>query len=104
MKIFVAIIAVVTLAALVVVIVQKRKSVDVELTSGELKIREVVREVYAGNIVAERIERRASDAVLIAELRNEKLKELTINLSSLARKCEKEGLSVPAQKAALRFD
>jgi len=44
-----------------------------------------------------------SDKRLIAELRNENLKELNINLSSLARKLENEGLSVPALKASLRF-
>ena len=44
------------------------------------------------------------NAVLIAELQNEKLKELKINLSSLARKHEQEGLSLPVIKMGLRFN
>lgn len=82
----------------------KRRPSPAQLAPGEAEIRDLVREVYAGNIVSERIERNGSDAVLVAELQNEKLKELKINLSSLARKHEQEGLSLPAIKVGLRFD
>ena len=101
MKIAILVINVIALVA-VVVVVSRRKSA-VELTAAELKVRDAVREVYAGNIVSERVVIEGSDKRLIAELRNENLKELNINLSSLARKLENEGLSVPALKASLRF-
>lgn len=104
MKIAITIIVVLLIVAVVAVIVAKRQASTVELTPGETKIRDLVREVYAGNIVSERVERNGSDAVLIVELRNEKLKELKINLSSLARKHEQEGLSLPVIKLSLRFD
>jgi len=104
MKIAIAIIVVVLVVAVVAVIVGKRRVHTAELTPGETKIRDLVREVYAGNIVSERVERSGSDAVLVAELQNEKLKELKINLSSLARKHEQEGLSLPVIKMSLRFD
>src|SRR4051794_3898951 len=104
MKIAIAIIAVLVVVAAVAVIVAKRRASTAELTPGETKIRDLVREVYAGNIVSERVERNGPDAVLVAELQNEKLKELKINLSSLARKHEQEGLSLPVIKMSLRFD
>lgn len=59
---------------------------------------------YNGPILRERIERNGSDAVLVAELQNEKVKELKINLSSLTRKHEEDGLSLPVLKMSLRFD
>jgi hypothetical protein len=104
MKIAIAIVVVVVVVAVVAVIVAKRRQPGAELTPSETKIRDLVREVYAGNIVSERLERNGSDAVLVAELQNEKLKELKINLSSLARKHEQEGLSLPVIKMSLRFD
>jgi hypothetical protein len=104
MKIAIAIIVVLVVVAVVVVLIAKRRSPGAELTPTETKIRDLVREVYAGNIVSERVERNGSDAVLVAELQNEKLKELKINLSSLARKHEQEGLSLPVIKMSLRFD
>lgn len=75
-----------------------------ELTPGETNIRDLVREVYAGNILSERVERSGPDAMLIAELQHETLKNLTINLSSLARLHEQEGASLPAIRMSLRFD
>lgn len=104
MKIAITIIVVLVALALVAVIVTKRRTSTAQLTPTETKIRDLVREAYAGNIVSERIERNGSDAVLVAELQNEKLKELKINLSSLARKHEQEGLSLPVIKMGLRFD
>jgi len=104
MKIAIAIIAVLAVVAVIAVILAKRRATAAELTAGETKIRDLVREVYTGNIVSERIERHGSDAVLVAELQNVKLKELKINLSSLARKHEQEGLSIPVIKMGLRFD
>lgn len=104
MKITFAIIIVLFVVAVVAVIVAKPRPSTADLSPGETKIRDLVREVYAGNIVSERVERTGSDAVLVAELRNEKLKELKINLSSLARKHEQEGLSLPVIKMSLRFD
>src|SRR5207249_9741882 len=72
------------------------------LTAGESRMLELVREIYAGNIVSERLERSTPDMLLILELRNEKLKELTVNLSSLARKHE-DGVSIPVLKASLQI-
>ena len=69
-------VVVVLVVAVVAVIVATRRTSAAELTPGEIKIRDLVREVYAGNIVSERVVRIDSDAVLVAELRNEKLKEL----------------------------
>jgi len=104
MKIVIAIIVVVVVVAIVAVIAAKRRTAAAELTPSETKIRDLVREVYAGNIVSERVERSGSDAVLVAQLQNEKLKELKINLSSLARKHEQEGLTLAVIKMSLRFD
>lgn len=102
MKIAIAIVVLIVVAVAAVVVA--RWPAQAELIPGETKIRDLVREVYAGNIVSERIERNGSDAVLVAELQSEKLKELEINLSSLARKHEQEGLSLPVIKMSLRFD
>jgi hypothetical protein len=104
MKLAIAIIVVLIVVAVVTVVVARRRTSAAGLTPGETKIRDLVREVYAGNIVNERVERNGSDAMLVAELQNEKLKELKINLSSLARKHEQEGLSLPVIKMSLRFD
>src|SRR3954451_11654969 len=104
MKIAIAIVVILVVVAVVAVIIAKRRASTAELTPGEVQIRDLVREVYAGNIVSERVERNGSDAVLVAELQNEKLKELKINMSSLARKHEQEGLSLPVIKMGLRFD
>jgi hypothetical protein len=104
MKIAIAIIVVLVVVAVAAVIVAKRRAPAAELTPGETKIRDLVREVYAGNIVSERVERSGSDAVLVAELQNESLKELNINLTSLARKHEQEGVSLPVIKMSLRID
>lgn len=104
MKIAIAIIVVLVVVAVAVAVIAKRRGPGAELTPTETKIRDLVREVYAGNVVSERVERSGSDAVLVAELQNEKLKELKINLSSLARKHEQEGLSLPIIKMSLRFD
>jgi hypothetical protein len=75
-----------------------------ELTPGETIIRDVVREVYTGSILSERVQRNGPDAMLTAELQHETLKNLTINLSSLARLHEQEGASLPAIRMSLRFD
>ena len=104
MKIAIAIIVVLVVVAVAVVRIAKSRAPGAELTPTETKIRDLVREVYVGNIVSEHVERNGSDAVLVAELHNEKLKELKINLSSLARKHEQEGLSFPVIKMSLRFD
>ena len=104
MKIAIAVIIVVVVLAVVAVILARRRASSVELTPAETKIRDLVREVYADNIVNERVERSGPDAVLVAELQNEKLKELKINLSSLARKHEQDGLSLPVIKMSLRFN
>src|SRR4051794_33897800 len=73
MKIAITIIVVLVGVAVVAVIVAKRRTSTAQLTPTETKIRDLVREAYAGNIVSERIELSGSDAVLVAELQNEKL-------------------------------
>ena len=98
------VVVVVVVVAVIAVTVAKLRLSAAALTDGETKIRDLVREVYGGNIVGERVERDGPDAVLVAELRNEKLRELRINLSSLARKHEQEGLSLPVIKMSLRYD
>ena len=102
MKIAIAIIVVVVLAITLIVLFQRRKP-TAELTDNEAKVRDLVRQVYGTNILGEQIVRNGSDAVLVVELQNEKLKQLQINLSSLARKHE-EGVSLAVLKASLRFD
>lgn len=104
MKIVIAIIVVVVVVAVVAVNAAKRRIAAAKLTPSENKIRDLVREVYAGNIVSERVERSGSDTVLVTQLQNEKVKELRINLSSLARKHEQEGLTFPVIKMSLRID
>jgi hypothetical protein len=104
MKVAIAAIVVVAVVAIAAAIFAKRRTSSADLTPGETKIRDLVREVYAGNIVSERIERDGADAVLVAGLQNEKLKELRISLSNLSRKHEQEGLSLPVIKMSLRFE
>jgi hypothetical protein len=103
MKLTIAIISGAALA-LVSLLAFRRRRLSGDLTVDEMTIRNLVREVYGANIVSERIERRGSEAVLIAELRNEKLKQLQTNLSSLARKHRDEGVSLPVLKTMMRFD
>ena len=104
MKFAIAIIVVFVAAAGLAILLAQRGTRTAELTAGESKIRDLVREVYAGNIVSERVERDGRDAILFAELRNEKLKRLQVNLTSLARKHEQEGVSLAVLKRSLRFD
>src|SRR5688572_6636196 len=104
MKIAITVIVLLVVVAVAALIIARRRAPAAELRASETKLRDLVREVYAANIVSERVERNGADAVLVAELQNEKLRELKINLSSLARKHEREGLSLPVIKMSLRFD
>ena len=85
-----------------------------DLSEGEQKIQRLIREVYGDAILSERFVR-ASGAVRVeVDLDTNKtthssgtntviVKDLSINLSSLARKQKEEGLSDGAVKASLRF-
>jgi hypothetical protein len=73
------------------------------LSHGERQIRDLVRETYMGNITGEQIVRQGRDAMFSVKLKNEKVEELRINISSLWRK-HKEGASLVALKTAMRFD
>jgi hypothetical protein len=74
------------------------------LTASEVRIRELVRQVYGQHIVKETIAHSGGDAVLKLGLRDEKISSLDINLSSLARQFGAEGPTLAALKAALNFD
>ena len=104
MRIAIALIVLLAVIAVVFLIFAKRRTPNAELSQGETKIRDLVREVYASNILSERVERSGSDAMLVARLQNEKVEELKINLSSLARKHEQEGISLPVIKMSMRFE
>jgi hypothetical protein len=104
---FAVIIVIVFVAAIVALwaaILAKRRKPTVGLSPVEAEIRHVVRKVYAGNIVREHVERAGSDAVLVVELRNATVKDLQINLSSLARKHQQEGDSLPVLIMNLSLD
>jgi flagellar basal body-associated protein FliL len=103
MKIAIVTIIVVVIVAIALIVIVQRRKPTTQLTQNEATIRDLVREVYATKIVTERVTRDGADAVLVVEVQNEKLKQLQINLSSLARKHE-EGASLAALKASLRFD
>jgi hypothetical protein len=73
------------------------------LSLEEFEILKLVREVYGANIVSERIVIQAMDAALVVKLRNEKLRQLKVNLSKMAQN-RKKGESRASLKASLRFD
>jgi hypothetical protein len=73
------------------------------LSQGELEIVLLVREVYGPSIVSERIVPQGPDTGLIVKLQNEKLQQLRVNLSKLAKQ-RKKGTSRKAVKAGFRFD
>jgi hypothetical protein len=97
--------ALLLLVAVVWFMVNRRgqASGEVTLTPQEEQIRTVVREVYGENIVRESLRRQSGDAILALELREEKLDNAEVNLSSLARKHE-EGTSLVLIKAFIRRD
>ena len=76
-----------------------------DLTAGEQKVQALVREVHGAAIIKESFVRDGEDVFAKLELdkTKSKLSELTINLSSLARKQQSEGLTDAALKVALRF-
>jgi hypothetical protein len=74
------------------------------LTADEVRIRELVRQVYGQHIVNENIIHSGGDAVLKLSLRDEKLSKVDINLSSLARKFGPQGPTLAALKAVLNSD
>ena len=99
-------VGVVVLVLVVVVfgVLQSRRSSARELTSDELKIRELVHEVYGDNITSQSVAINDGDAVLTIGLQNENLQSLQINLSNLARKHRDEGVSLAVLKMTVRFE
>jgi hypothetical protein len=73
------------------------------LSPGELEILLLVREVYGANIVSERIVPQGPDTGLIVKLQNEKLQQLRVNLSKLAKQ-RRKGASRKTVKEGFRFD
>jgi hypothetical protein len=100
-RIVLAIGAVVIVIA-VVAAMRARRNASTRLTAGEEEIRGLVHEVYGQHITSEQVARQGNDAILKVDLRDESLKNLSINLTSLARK-HAEGASLPALKTAMRF-
>ncbi len=76
-----------------------------ELTEGEQKIQRLIREVHGDAILSERFVREAGDVKdeLSFDTNKTKIQNLSVNLSSLARKQKDEGLSDGAVKTSLRF-
>ena len=76
-----------------------------DLTAGEQKVQKLVREVHGAAITNETFVRDGEDVFAKLELDKTKSKvsKLEINLSSLARKQQNEGLTDAALKVALRF-
>src|SRR5437870_13505122 len=68
------------------------------LSTDEQKMRSLVNEVFGDKITAEDIVFRDGDAVMTIALRDEKLRSLEVNLSSLARKHKEQGLSIAVIK------
>ena len=102
MRLVVAFIVIAIVLFALMSMLQRRKKAD-GLTAGESTIRDLVRDVYAGKVMSEQVERVDSDAILTVQLRDEKNDKLIANLSSLARKHE-EGASLPALRTSLKFD
>ncbi len=73
-------------------------------TAPESEILDLFREVYGDNITNEQLVRADGDLLLHAELQNENVREIQINLTNLARKHEEEGVSLPVLKMGMRFD
>jgi hypothetical protein len=100
-----AAVGIIVICAIVVSIVamRGRQPHARELTPGEAKIRGFVREVYANNITSEDVTFPEGDAVLTVSLHDAKLAKMDVNLSSLARKQEDEGLTDAVVKLGLKF-
>ena len=103
MKEALIVLTIVIVAALVAVFLRGRHPGPRDLTPDEVKIRDLVREVYSDKIVAEKVTIRAGDAILAVRLNDEKVTSLDINLSCLACKHRDEGLSLPVIKLGLKF-
>jgi hypothetical protein len=85
-----------------------------DLSEGEQKIQRLIREVYGDAILSEKFARLSGAVRVEVDLDTNKtthasgtntttVKNLSINLSSLARKQKEEGISDGAVKASLRF-
>src|SRR5205085_1763248 len=103
MKIAVAIIVFLALAGIAWSMVSRTRPGVRRLTTDEKAILNLVREAYGANITHEKLLKNGPDVNLAIQLKNERIEELNVNLSSLARK-HREGASLVAIKASLRFD
>jgi hypothetical protein len=85
-----------------------------DLSEGEQKIQRLIREVYGDAILSEKFAKLSGAVRVEVDLDTNKtthgsgtntttVKNLSINLSSLARKQKEEGISDGAVKASLRF-
>jgi hypothetical protein len=105
-KVVVTILLVLVVTAAIWLALKQRRathSAQRQLTTDEIEIRNLVREAYGANILSEQIVPQGRDVALVVKLQNEKLEDLKVNLSSMARH-HREGASLAALKASLRFD
>jgi len=103
MKIAIAIIVLVAVAGIAWTMIGHVRSGVRRLSRDESAIRNLVREAYGANITSEKLIKNGPDVNFAVQLKNEKIEELNVNLSSLARK-HREGASLVAIKTSLRFD
>ena len=95
--------AVILLIIVAAVFLRSRGGGTRRLLADEETMRSLVHEVYGDKITAEDIVFRDGDAVMTIALRDEKLRSLEVNLSSLARKHKEQGLSLAVIKKGLEF-
>jgi hypothetical protein len=76
-----------------------------DLSDGEKRVLDLTKEVYGDAILSQEFVREGSDTRvhLLLDSHKANVDDLNINLSSLARKRQQDGMSDPALKASLRF-
>lgn len=107
-------VAVIIIVLVVFVLLRARQSVTPlaaqpitagDLTAGEQKIDSLIKEVYGDAIVSQEFTRegRSAKVHLTFDTSKSKVKNLDVNLSSLARKQKEDGLTDAAVKTSLQF-
>jgi hypothetical protein len=99
----VIVVAVILLVIVAAIFLRSRGSGPRKLSADEEAMRSLVHEVFGDKITAEDISFKDEDAVMTIALRDENLRSLEVNLSSLARKHKEKGLSLAAIKKGLEF-
>jgi hypothetical protein len=97
------IVALVVIVLLITIFLRGRGSAQRKLSTDEETIRRLIHETYGDKITAESITYKDGDALMTITLRDDKLENLDVNISSLARKHRDQGVSLPVIKKSLEF-